>query len=102
MPLGELAERIGGESVGDPEKVVSQVRPLEEAGPDDLSFVDPNNKGTLKSLPGCKAGGVLVDRGTRLPAGMNGIRIDPPHLGLARVLEILYPRQRASLAVSQE
>ena len=37
--LGELARRVGGEVVGDPETCVTGLRALGEAGPGDLSFL---------------------------------------------------------------
>src|SRR3954469_21915775 len=40
--LAELAERVGGRVEGDPERAVEAIRPLESAGPRDLSFLkDP-------------------------------------------------------------
>ncbi len=74
--------------------------PFLQAGPEELTFLDPKNQGMVSALPECRAGGVIVDSGLALPPGLNAIRIDPPHLGLAKALEILYPRRRPSLGVS--
>jgi len=44
ISLGELARRIGGELVGDADRMVGGVRPFEAAGADDLTFLDPKNR----------------------------------------------------------
>jgi len=57
----------------------------------------PKNQAMVASLAQCRAGAVIVDSALPLPEGMNAIRVDPPHLGLAKVLDLLYPRRRAAL-----
>ncbi|MGD2114359.1 MAG: LpxD N-terminal domain-containing protein, partial [Acidobacteriota bacterium] len=39
LRLAELAERLGARTVGDADRVVTAVANLEEAGPEDLSFL---------------------------------------------------------------
>ena len=98
--LDEIARGIGGKLVGDGSKLIKGMRSFSSAAADDIAFVDPKNQKMIASLAQCKAGAVIVDSGLEIPAAMNAIRIDPPHLGLARALDFLYPRHRASFGVS--
>src|SRR5262245_32028147 len=100
ITLGELAQQIGGVLVGDAGRRITSVQPFEQAGAEDLTFLDPKNGKMLAALPSCRAGGLIVNRSLELPAGLNAIRIDPPHLGLARALAILHGRRRPNLGVS--
>ncbi len=90
--LGELAELVAGEVVGDPEQVVRGVRTLERAGPGDLSFVTRaafrdqavrSGAGALLVPPALAAGGGLPGRSLLVAKH--------PTLALARILERLYP-----------
>jgi UDP-3-O-[3-hydroxymyristoyl] glucosamine N-acyltransferase len=98
--LGELAKAIGGELVGEAGRTIRELRPFDQAQSEDLTFLDPKNARMLAALSSSRAGGVIVGRKLELPPGLSGIRIDPPHLGLARALRILYPPHRPGLGVS--
>jgi UDP-3-O-[3-hydroxymyristoyl] glucosamine N-acyltransferase len=100
VSLGEIAQAIGGKVVGDPSKPIRGMRALQQATAEDLAFLDPKNEEMVKLLPQCAAGAVIADTGVVLPPALGAIRIDPPHLGLARALAFLYPRARASIGVS--
>ncbi len=100
IPLGEIAQNIGGNLVGESKHPISGMRPFHSATAEHLTFLDPKNQAMVDSLPNCQAGGVIVDSAIQLPEGLNAIRIDPPHLGLARALELLYPRSRPSIGIS--
>ncbi|HEU0051799.1 MAG TPA: UDP-3-O-(3-hydroxymyristoyl)glucosamine N-acyltransferase, partial [Longimicrobium sp.] len=67
------------------------VRPLEEAGPDDLSFVAEARY--FPYIHASRAGAVLVARGAEAPLreGMTAVRVDDPRRALARLLPALYP-----------
>jgi UDP-3-O-[3-hydroxymyristoyl] glucosamine N-acyltransferase len=91
LTIAEVARAAGGEVVqGDPARVVRGVKPLEEAGPEDLSFVaGPRYQAYIRSS---RAGAVLVGADVgELPAEMAAVRVDDPRAALARVLERLYP-----------
>jgi UDP-3-O-[3-hydroxymyristoyl] glucosamine N-acyltransferase len=100
ISLADLARKIGGELVGDGSRTISAVRPFDEAGGTDLTFLDHKNAKMVAALPTSKAGAVIVNKSLALPAGLNAIRIDPPHLGLARSLAVLHRRPRPELGVS--
>ncbi len=87
ITLGELAERIGGELVGDPGVELVGVAPLHTAAADQVSFL--SNPRYAASLETTSAGGVLVSREQVAP-GLNLIRMDDPYLGFAFAMEIFH------------
>lgn len=50
FPLTQLAQAVGGTIHGDAELKILRIRPLEEAGPGDLSFFAPSNKKQTQEL----------------------------------------------------
>jgi UDP-3-O-[3-hydroxymyristoyl] glucosamine N-acyltransferase len=56
--LQELAALVQGQLHGAPEWAVAAARPLHEAGPDDVSFIE--NEKHLRDLKGAKAGALVV------------------------------------------
>ncbi len=104
--LAQLAERIGGEVVGDPELTVGGVRSLERAGPDDLSFVTRSafraqaaRSGAAALLvPPALAGGdapgdSALDRPLLVAAH--------PTLALARILELFHPVESPAAGIHE-
>ena len=89
--LGELADRLGGTVVGDRRRVVLRVRPLDEAGPEDLSFL--HNPRYAKQAEVSRAGAVVVADPASLP-GRDLLVFDEPYLALARLLGLLHPAHR--------
>jgi UDP-3-O-[3-hydroxymyristoyl] glucosamine N-acyltransferase len=91
LTLAEVAAAVDGEVFGDGTRAVRGVAPLDEAGPEHLSFVA--NARYFAYIPTTRAGGLLVARGAEvpLPEGASGVRVDDPHAALARVLPLLYP-----------
>ncbi|HUP22955.1 MAG TPA: UDP-3-O-(3-hydroxymyristoyl)glucosamine N-acyltransferase [Thermoanaerobaculia bacterium] len=88
--LGELAAEVGGEVRGNPERLVVGLRPLELAGPEDLSFLtNPKYRALAEAS---RAGALLVDA-----AGADGLDRDlivcaDPYLAVALLLQKLHPR----------
>ena len=94
--LAELADRVAGRVVGDPDRVIRAVRPLESAGEHDLAVLH-NPKYTAAA--GRSGAGVIL---VREPAGLETRDLllhDEPYLALARILEILYPAERPPAGV---
>jgi UDP-3-O-[3-hydroxymyristoyl] glucosamine N-acyltransferase len=100
VELGEIARVVEGKLVGDGSLKIRGMAPPDKATREDLVFLDPKNPDMVASLPRCGAGAVIVDSGMGLPPGLSAIRIDPPHLGLARALDFLYPRRRSVPGIS--
>jgi UDP-3-O-[3-hydroxymyristoyl] glucosamine N-acyltransferase len=87
LTLGEIARRLGGRLVG-PDRPVRAVRPLEEAGPEDLSFLAHPRYRPLLST--CRAGGVLAPEGVEAPH-LSLVVVARPYAGLAKVIPMLHP-----------
>ncbi len=84
LTLQELARLVGGELEGPPERMVSGLKGIEEAGPSEVAFLA--NPKYAKALPRCRAGVVLVRRDQQVPQGLAVIRVDDPYLAYAKLL----------------
>lgn len=86
--LGEIASRLGGVVKGDADRTISGIKPLDQAGPDDLSFIaNPRYRGAaLESRAACLLAGPTDD----LP-GCNVIQVANPYAALASAMQIFFP-----------
>ncbi|HSL17767.1 MAG TPA: UDP-3-O-(3-hydroxymyristoyl)glucosamine N-acyltransferase [Methylomirabilota bacterium] len=89
--LAELAARLGAELVGDGDRELVGILPLDAAGPEHLSFL--HNPKYAAQAAASRAGAVIVDRADRLP-GRDLLVTGEPYLAVARALELLHPRPR--------
>lgn len=94
--LGELAARVGGEVVGDPQRRVERIRTLDEAGSDDLSFL--TSARYLAAARASRAGAILVGRRTE-ELGADQLVVADPQRALAELLDWLHPEPRAAAGV---
>jgi UDP-3-O-[3-hydroxymyristoyl] glucosamine N-acyltransferase len=92
MRLAELADRLGATLIGDGERTVVAVRPLDAAGPDDLSFL--HNPKYLGQARTSRAGAILLRDAEVLP-GRVLLVCNEPYLALARAIELLHPPEAA-------
>lgn len=67
IALGDLARLLEGQPHGDPSTRLKFARPLSEAGPGDVTFLD--QKKNQKNLAGCRASAVVA------PLGVEGLEI---------------------------
>lgn len=76
----------------DASRMIEDVRPLAEAGPSDLSFLD--NKKYLPQLAGSNAGACLVEPAfaARVGTGTNALITKAPYRGFALALALFYPQ----------
>ena len=86
--LGELVARLGGELRGDPARCLTQVAPLESAGPEDISYFA--SEAYRKAFETTRAGAVVL-RPTEARAGLDCICVANPQLYFIRVLELFHP-----------
>jgi UDP-3-O-[3-hydroxymyristoyl] glucosamine N-acyltransferase len=93
--LGDLAARVGASLQGDPERVVRDVAPLDQAGPDDLSFLD--NRKYVESFAASRAGAAIVQPAlaNRAPEGMALLLCGQPYKAYAQAARLFYPEPRA-------
>jgi UDP-3-O-[3-hydroxymyristoyl] glucosamine N-acyltransferase len=75
----------------DPEALIRDVRPLDQAGPDDLTFVD--NRRYLDALSRTQGRACLVAPAfaARVPAGTSAAVTPAPYHGFALALQLFYP-----------
>lgn len=95
--LAQLAELAGAElSTGaDPARVVKDVAALDQAGDDDITFLD--NRKYLAAFQASQAGAAIVhpDLADRAPAGMALLLSKDPYRAYAKVAQAFYPRPKA-------
>jgi UDP-3-O-[3-hydroxymyristoyl] glucosamine N-acyltransferase len=98
LTAGEVAHAADGTVEGDSSLRVTGVKPLDEAGPDDLSFVaEPRY---FPYIAASQARVLLVARGSDAPVeGRTVIRVDDPRRALTRILPLLHPEERAEAGV---
>jgi UDP-3-O-[3-hydroxymyristoyl] glucosamine N-acyltransferase len=91
--LSAIAARIGAEvpAQSDPGRLLKDVLPLSDAGPDDLTFFE--NRKYMPQLLATKAGGCILAAAfaSRLPAGTAALAMKSPYRGFALALQLFYP-----------
>jgi UDP-3-O-[3-hydroxymyristoyl] glucosamine N-acyltransferase len=88
VTLAELAKTVGGVVRGDASVRVRGVRGVEDAGPDELTWI--SHEKYASRLTASRAGAVVVDRhfaGTPMPA----ILCDDPSFAMTKVLAVFAP-----------
>ncbi len=94
FPVSKIAQEVGASLAPgtNPDHQVSDVRPLTQAGPDHLTFLD--NLKYAPALADTRAGACLLrgDFADKLPAGTAGLITDQPYHALARALSLFYPQ----------
>ena len=85
--LGELADLVEGQVVGDPHLLIGGMNSLEQAQPGELAFIADHKYAAR--LPASQAAAVLVD--TALPVDRPAIRVAQPYLSFIRLLEHFFP-----------
>lgn len=99
LTIAEVARIAEGDVEGDAALVIGGVKPLDEAGPGDLSFVaEPRY---FPYIQASRAGALLVARGSDAPVpdGVAVVRVDDTRRALARLLPALYPEARPAPGV---
>ena len=90
LALGELARQAGGELVnGDPERQISAVATLQNAGPGDISFLA--NPGYKKYLAGTRAAAVILSPDNVADCPAAAIASSNPYATYARAASLIHP-----------
>ena len=87
LRAGDIVAALGGELLGDPERQIARLAPLEKAQPDELSYLADAR--LTHALQGSRAGCVIVAPAMRDAAVVRGdcIVTDDPHLYFARLTQ---------------
>jgi UDP-3-O-[3-hydroxymyristoyl] glucosamine N-acyltransferase len=97
--LQEIAALIGGQVIGNPDATVRDIRPVEEAGDGDLTFIA--NKRYAKLLKTTSATAILAPPGTEA-TGKNLILCGDPHAAFGKLLGMFYPLDHGASGISPE
>lgn len=98
LTLGELAERVEGEVLGDATVTVSGIRALSEAGPEDISFV--HNASYLEAAVASQAAALLLpaplaeDWNAKPVIAKPVIAVAASQLAVAQVIGLFHPEAR--------
>jgi UDP-3-O-[3-hydroxymyristoyl] glucosamine N-acyltransferase len=87
--LAELAARTAARLIGDPKASIQGVNTLDEASPEDASFLA--NPRYLQGMLQSKAGVICVASGLSLPVGRNYLVSDNPSRTFQQIAELLLP-----------
>jgi UDP-3-O-[3-hydroxymyristoyl] glucosamine N-acyltransferase len=91
MTTRELAERLGCELVGDPGLEITGVAPMEQAGPNELTFLaNPKYAHKVKDT---RAGAILISEAAHYSSLVSLVSSNP-YLDFARALELFYRAPR--------
>ena len=97
MTVAQIARVLTGEVVGDPDKKINGIAPIEAATPDDITYAAKAK--VLKRIEATQAGAVIVPPGFS-PAGKNLIQVDNPEAAFAKVIHFFHPTSRPEPGIS--
>ena len=97
--LGEIARITGSRLDGDPDLTITAVAPLEEAGPESISFLA--NPKYHSALTRTRAAAVFLPPGTEgVPSRVAALFTETPYLAFAQAVRALHPPRQAVAGVS--
>lgn len=94
--LKSLAAFVKGKIKGDPEFVVSNLLPLDLAGPNDLSFLEGNKY--IKKAHDSFVGAIIVPGNTLDISNKHLIKVSNPRLAYVKLLHNCYPPRQLAFA----
>ncbi|MEG5266674.1 UDP-3-O-(3-hydroxymyristoyl)glucosamine N-acyltransferase [Pseudomonas sp. JDS28PS106] len=97
IKLGQLAEFLGATLRGDQDRNITGLATLQEAGPDQLSFLA--NPQYRKYLADAKAGAVLLKAADADAYSGDALLVPDPYLAYARISHLFDPKPKASVGV---
>ena len=93
VKLGDLASRVGGQLIGDPELLIEGARPLSDARQGEITLLDPPCSGGRR--PQIRALAVVAPQGFE-PDGVAAILVDDTHAAFARIIGVFRPPRVAA------
>ncbi|RON61077.1 UDP-3-O-(3-hydroxymyristoyl)glucosamine N-acyltransferase [Pseudomonas fluorescens] len=97
IKLGQLAEFLGATLRGDPEKQITGLATLQEAGPAQLSFLA--NPQYRKYLAGSQAAALLLKEADAEGFAGNALVVPDPYLAYARLSHLFDPKPKATAGI---
>jgi UDP-3-O-[3-hydroxymyristoyl] glucosamine N-acyltransferase len=97
--LGEIAAHLGGSVRGDAGRTIAGIKPLDQAGPEDLSFVA--HPRYIRAAAASRAGALLA-RVADAPAGRDLIIVDNPYAALAEAMGLFFAPERHAACISPQ
>jgi UDP-3-O-[3-hydroxymyristoyl] glucosamine N-acyltransferase len=97
IKLGQLAEFLGATLRGDPEKAITGLATLQEAGPAQLSFLA--NPQYRKYLAGSQAAALLLKAADAEGFSGNALVVPDPYAAYARVSHLFDPKPKAAAGI---
>jgi UDP-3-O-[3-hydroxymyristoyl] glucosamine N-acyltransferase len=95
--LGEIASRVGGTVRGDAGRRIAGIKPLDQAGPDDLSFLA--HPRYARAAAASRAAALIAAPGAA-PPGRDLVLTDNPYAALAVAMRLFHPAERPEPGVS--
>jgi UDP-3-O-[3-hydroxymyristoyl] glucosamine N-acyltransferase len=99
ITLGEIAHILGGTIIGRDDVVIEDVRPIDEAGEGDITFIA--NKKYLRRLRSTKATAIIASPEVR-EDGKNLVLVSDPYTAFARLLTFFYPQEHGYNGISPD
>lgn len=85
----QIAARLGGQVIGDPNLVLTGFAPADSAKPGDLTFAE--NPSYFVRAEQSAASAILVAEDFKSPSGKSLVRISNARLGFAQILPMFFP-----------
>lgn len=95
--LGQIAELIKANLVGDPDCVISGISTIQDAAPGDITFLD--NPGYRKHLPSTKASAVILAKDMAPKSPVDVLIVGNPYFAYAKVSELFKPQLRKTKGI---
>jgi UDP-3-O-[3-hydroxymyristoyl] glucosamine N-acyltransferase len=95
--LGEIASRVRGTLIGDAGVRVTGIKPLDQAGPEDLSFIALPR---YRRVAAASRAAALLAREADAPPGRNVIVVPNPYAALACAMGLFHREERPAAGIS--
>jgi UDP-3-O-[3-hydroxymyristoyl] glucosamine N-acyltransferase len=99
ITLREIVQLLNGTLVGQENVVIENIRPIEEAGVGDITFVA--NRKYLKKLATTKASAIIVAPEVR-EEGKNLVLVPDPYAAFGRLMNFFYPPRHDQTGISPD
>ncbi len=99
ITLKEIAQFLGGKIAGKDDVVITNIRPIEEAGEGDITFLA--NMKYSKQLKTTAASAILAAPSMQI-AGKNLVLVDDPYVAFGKLLALFYPLKHSFNGISKE